>query len=63
MQKETVDLVQQALNALPNKLREVIVLKHFAELTFDEMAQVLDQPAGTLKSRKKTAFRRLHAEF
>ena len=49
--KETGALIQAALARLPEKLRAVIVLKELEELSYDEIAQVLDVSIGTVKSR------------
>ena len=51
--------VQQALLALPHDYREVIVLRHFAELGYDEIATTLGIPPKTVKSRLYTARQRL----
>jgi RNA polymerase sigma-70 factor, ECF subfamily len=51
--------VQQALLALPHDYREVIVLRHFAELGYDEIAATLGIPTKTVKSRLYTARQRL----
>ena len=51
--------VQLALLALPQEYREVIVLRHFAELGYDEIATTLCIPAKTVKSRLYTARQRL----
>lgn len=44
-------LVQEAIAALPEEQREVIVLKEYQELTFLEIAQTLDVPLSTVKTR------------
>lgn len=41
---------EEAVLSLPDPYRAVLVLKYFQRLTFDEIAQVLDQPLGTVKS-------------
>jgi RNA polymerase sigma-70 factor (ECF subfamily) len=51
--------VQQALLALPHDYRAVIVLRHFAELGYDEIGATLGIPAKTVKSRLYTARQRL----
>lgn len=51
--------VQQALLALPHDYREVIVLRHFAELGYDEIATTLGIAPKTVKSRLYTARQRL----
>ena len=47
--------VQRALLALPHDYRQVIVLRHFAELGYDEIAATLSIPSKTVKSRLYTA--------
>lgn len=51
--------VQAALAALPPELREVVALRHFAELTFAETAAVLGLPVSTVKSRFQSALDKL----
>ena len=51
--------VQAAILALPAAYREVVVLRHFAELSYDEIADALDVPARTVKSRLHTARQQL----
>lgn len=51
--------VQAAVRALPIEQREVIVLRHFTELSYEEIAEVLRVPAKTVKSRLHTARQRL----
>ena len=40
-----------AMEKLPDIQREVLQLRYFGELTYDELAQVLDIPRGTVMSR------------
>jgi RNA polymerase sigma-70 factor (ECF subfamily) len=51
--------VRRAVNSLPLDLRQVVVMKEFEELTFREMADALDVPLSTVKSRLYTALRQL----
>jgi RNA polymerase sigma-70 factor (ECF subfamily) len=51
---EEHESVRRAVHALPDKLREAVVLKHFGELPFAEVAQVLGIPLSTAKSRVET---------
>jgi len=44
-------LLHHAMTSLPDIYREVILLKVWGELTFAEIAQVLDIPANTAASR------------
>jgi len=51
--------VQAALQALSREYREVVVLRHFADLSYDEMAAALGIPAKTVKSRLYSARQQL----
>ena len=51
--------VRRAINSLPMELRQVVVMKEFEELTFREIADVLDLPLSTVKSRLYTALKQL----
>ena len=53
--------VRNAIEELPAAYREVIVLREFEELSYHEIAQVLDCPCGTVMSRLKRARERLKA--
>jgi RNA polymerase sigma-70 factor (ECF subfamily) len=51
--------VRRAVSALPPDLRQVVVMKEFEELTFQEIAEALELPLSTVKSRLYTALRQL----
>lgn len=51
--------VRSALERLTDEEREVIRLSHFAGLTHAEIAEQMDIPLGTVKSRSHRAHRRL----
>jgi RNA polymerase sigma-70 factor (ECF subfamily) len=51
--------VQTALRALTDEHREVILLRHFTELSYEEIAAALDIPVKTVRARLYTARRRL----
>ncbi len=53
------DEVQQALERLPEDLRETLLLVVVAELTHQEAADLLDVPLGTVLSRVSRARQRL----
>jgi RNA polymerase sigma-70 factor (ECF subfamily) len=57
--RERTEAVRRAVSALPPELREVIVMKEFEELTFQEIADALDVPLSTVKSRLYTALKQL----
>jgi RNA polymerase sigma-70 factor, ECF subfamily len=56
---EVSSAVRKAVCALPADLRQVVVMKEFEELTFQEISGVLDVPLSTVKSRLYTALRQL----
>jgi RNA polymerase sigma-70 factor (ECF subfamily) len=58
--REAAGLVAAALADLPGPLREVVVLRQYEDLSFEEMARLIGTPASTLKSRFAVALRRLH---
>lgn len=47
--------LRRALDSLPRRCREVVVLKHVAGLTFDQIARVLEQSRNTAASRYRSA--------
>jgi len=57
--RERSAAVRRAVNSLPVGLRQVIVMKEFEDLTFREIADALDLPLSTVKSRLYTALRQL----
>jgi RNA polymerase sigma-70 factor (ECF subfamily) len=56
---ELREAVQSALLKLPAAQREVVVLRHYADLSYREMAEVLHVPEKTIKSRLFAARQRL----
>jgi RNA polymerase sigma-70 factor, ECF subfamily len=50
-QRETGTLVQNALQKLSPELRETVILRDLQELEYREIAEVLQVPEGTVKSR------------
>lgn len=51
--------VSRAIQRLPRREREVLVLKEFEELTYRQIAEALDIPIGTVMSRLYAARKRL----
>ena len=49
------------LATLPEPQREVVLLRYYQDLTEDEVAQILECPKGTVKSRLHNALARLAA--
>lgn len=59
---ERADL-RDALATLPRAHREVVILHYLADLPVDEIAQLLDVPVGTVKSRLSRARSALAAKL
>jgi RNA polymerase sigma-70 factor (ECF subfamily) len=57
--REAVELVTRALARLPDALREVLVLRHYEGMNFEEIARLTGTPASTLKSRFGVALNHL----
>jgi RNA polymerase sigma factor (sigma-70 family) len=53
------EIVQDALRRLPPEQREAIELAYYGGMTQSELAERLDQPLGTIKSRMFTGLQRL----
>lgn len=49
--QETRDAVQNALQTLSPRAREILLLRYQAELGYEEIGEVLGLPGGTVKSR------------
>ena len=60
---ERLIVVRQAVSSLPVDLRQVIVMKEFEEMTFQEISETLDLPLSTVKSRLYTALRQLRMKL
>ena len=58
-QNERIGTIRKAVNSLPVELKQVIVMKEFEELTFQEISDALDLPLSTVKSRLYTALKQL----
>jgi len=57
------EVVQEALTALPVPFREILLLCEVEEMSYEEMAQVLAIPTGTVMSRLHRARRALRAQL
>jgi RNA polymerase sigma-70 factor (ECF subfamily) len=43
-------VVREQLEHLPSKYRVVLILRHLQEMTYEEMADILSMPVGTIKT-------------
>lgn len=59
--RERSEQLERAMAQLSDRQREVIVLRHWLQLSYDEMGDVLQLPARTVKSRLFSARTRLGA--
>jgi RNA polymerase sigma-70 factor (ECF subfamily) len=57
--RELSERVQAALMELSKEYREVVVMRHFGELSYQEIGEALDIPEKTVKSRLFSARQRL----
>jgi RNA polymerase sigma-70 factor, ECF subfamily len=57
------DSVRRALGRLSRKLRVVVVLRHYWDLSYAEIAEIMDLPLGTVKSRLNIAMRQMRDDL
>jgi RNA polymerase sigma-70 factor (ECF subfamily) len=50
-QSDTSEKIRRAVESLPEKQQEVFVLSYYQSLSYPEIAEILDIPVGTIKSR------------
>jgi RNA polymerase sigma-70 factor (ECF subfamily) len=55
--------VRQAMDELPEELRRPIELAYFGGYTYRDVAELLEAPEGTVKSRIRTGLLRLRASL
>lgn len=54
-EREQKELVRKVVAQVPDRLREILLLGYFEQLSYKEMSEVLDIPLGTVKSRLHAA--------
>ena len=59
LMKAQAQLVNEAIEKLPIEFREVVVLRELEELSYKEIAVILEGPIGTVMSRLARARKRL----
>jgi RNA polymerase sigma-70 factor (ECF subfamily) len=57
---ERAEMVRRAVVQLDGQYREIVVLRHYEQLKFREIAEVLGIPEGTVKTRMSEALSRLN---
>lgn len=55
MNQETRQAVQNIVSQMPENLRIVLVLSYFSDMAYKDIAEVVQAPLGTVKSRLHTA--------
>jgi RNA polymerase sigma-70 factor (ECF subfamily) len=50
IKKERKQIVQHAIQNLPEKYKAVIEMRHMEEKSYQEIAEILDLPLGTVKA-------------
>jgi RNA polymerase sigma-70 factor (ECF subfamily) len=63
LKQERVEVVRRSIRRLRPNLREVLVLRDLQGLAYEELAETLDVPLGTVKSRLARARRALRDEI
>lgn len=63
IRKQRQKIVQQAIDDLPEKYRKVIELRHMEEKSYQEIADILDSPLGTVKAHIFRARELLYKEL
>ena len=63
LKSEEVANMWQAVKSIDAKHRAVLALRYFDELSYDEIAQTLNIPLGTVKSRLNGAIKNLRREM
>ena len=56
---EEKDIVVQALNRLPEKQKEVIILKYYEDLKIKDISKIVDEKIPTIKSRLKQGLEKM----
>jgi RNA polymerase sigma-70 factor (ECF subfamily) len=49
--RERGDAIQEAIEGLPWEYRELILMRHYGELPYDEIARIKQMPLGTVKNK------------
>ncbi|MCL2095517.1 MAG: sigma-70 family RNA polymerase sigma factor [Oscillospiraceae bacterium] len=56
---ERIEKIREIINALPDDLREIIILRDFRDISYADIAEMLDIEIGTVKSRLNRAREKL----
>lgn len=51
LNQEIIDTIKTAIDKLPEEMRTAIMLREFEGMSYEEIAQAMDCPVGTVRSR------------
>jgi len=51
LNQEIIDTIQEAIDKLPEDMRTAIMLREFEGMSYEEIAETMDCPVGTVRSR------------
>jgi RNA polymerase sigma-70 factor (ECF subfamily) len=60
---QELQLMRQIVETLPEKLKKVVMLCDFSDMTYEEVGKVLGIPPGTVGSRRNKALKILRESF
>ena len=60
---ERDSLLRKSIDELPEPCRQIVLLKTFSALTFDQVSEVLSIPAKTVATRYRRALQTLHQKL
>ena len=61
--RERDQRLRRALAGLEPRLRQILVLRHYEEMSYEEIAAVLGCPVGTVRSRLSAGRERLREAY
>lgn len=61
--RETRSIVVETINSLKQEYRDIIILRYFANLSFEEIAELLNTNVNTVKTRHSRAKEKIYKEL
>ena len=58
---EEAELLNRIMGGLPEKQREVLIMKVYGRLTFQQIARTTGQPQGTVATRYRLAIKKIRS--
>ena len=56
---EEIQILRKVIKKLPSKLKEIVLLTEFSDMSYDEIGECLGIPVGTVGSRRNKAIKML----